>query len=204
MGTKNRSMRRFIFALASLGVVRQSLAQPAVTEENLWSYRGTGELVVDGGLVVGHPAALPTGLSTGLGAGVTRGRSLVYGARASWSTASESTMAWTVTHRDLRLRVTGGLQHTVGRGTFGLRLGVGGTLVHEARLRNQGERAGLTGDALSTSALALLPAADLEAAVSLHVVRAWLVSVSGGPSLALDDGRARAGWTAGLGVAWRP
>jgi len=132
-----------------------------------------------------------------------RHRTLVYGARASWSTATESTMAWTVTHRDLRMRVTGGLQHVAGRGTFGLRLGLGGTLVHEARLRNQGDRAGLTGDDLSTSALAMLPAADLEAAVSLHVWHEWLLSVSGGPSIALDGDRARAGWTAGLGVAWQ-
>jgi hypothetical protein len=197
-------MRCFIFALATLGVARQSSAEPNLAASGLWSYRSTGDLVIDGGLVVGHPAALPTGLSTGFGAGLTRGRTLVYGARASWSTATESTMAWTVTHRDLRLRVAGGLQHTAGRGTLGLRLGLGGTLVHEGRLRNQGERAGLTGDDLSTSALALLPAADLEAAISLHVWREWLVSVSGGPSVALDGGNALTGWTATLGVAWRP
>ncbi len=197
-------MRCLIFALASLGLARQSLAEPSLAASGLWSYRSTGDLVIHGGLVVGPPTALPTGLSTGFGTGFTRGRTLVYGARASWSTATESTMAWTVTHRDLRLRLTGGLQHVAGRGTFGLRLGLGGTLVHEARLRSQGERAGLTGDDLSTSALALLPAADLEAAVSLHVWREWLVSVSGGPSLALDGGRALAGWTATLGVAWRP
>jgi hypothetical protein len=197
-------MRCLIFALASLGFARQSSAEPDLAAPGLWSYRSTGDLVIDGGLVVGHPTALPTGLASGFGAGITRGRTLVYGARASWSTATESTMAWTVTHRDLRMRVTGGLQHTAGRGTFGLRLGLGGTLVHEGRLRNQGERAGLTGDDLSTSALALLPAADLEATVSVHIWREWLVSVSGGPQLAAGGGRALAGWTAGLGVAWRP
>jgi len=196
-------MRAVIIAIATLGAARQSAAEPELAASSLWSYRSTGDLVLDGGLVVGHPTALPTGLSTGLGVGATRGRTLVYGARASWSTATESTMAWTVTHRDLRMRVTGGLQYVAGRGTFGLRLGLGGTLVHEARLRNQGDRAGLTGDDLSTSALAMLPAADLEAAVSLHVWHEWLLSVSGGPSIALDGDRARAGWTAGLGVAWQ-
>jgi hypothetical protein len=199
-------MRRLlIIALASTGFARQSAADPDLAASSLWSYRSTGDLVIDGGLVVGHPTALPTGLATGIGAGVTRGRSLVFGARASWSTATESTMAWTVTHRDLRMRVTGGLQHVAGRGTFGLRLGLGGTLVHEARLRNQGERAGLTGDDLKTSALSLLPAADVEAQVALHVWRAWMMTVSGGPTVALDRiaGRALAGWSAGLGVAWR-
>ena len=197
-------MRSLIIALASLGAARQTSADPDLAASGLWSYRSTGDLVLDGGLVVGHPAALPTGLSTGIGAGIARGGTLAYGARASWSTATESTMAWTVTHQDLRLRLTGALQHAAGRGTFGLRLGLGGTLVHEARLRNQGERAGLSGDQLSTSALALLPAADLEAAVSIQIWRAWIATVSGGPSVALDGGHALAGWTASLGVAWRP
>jgi hypothetical protein len=84
-----------------------------------------------------------------------------------------------------------------------VRLGAGGTLVHESRIRNQGERAGLMGDALETSAFAFVPAADLEAVVGLHVIGSWLVVVSGGPSLALVEGEPRWSWTAELGVAWR-
>jgi hypothetical protein len=109
-----------------------------------------------------------------------------------------------VTHSDLRLRVTGGVQRAAGRGTIGLRLGVGGTLVHETRNRNQGMRAGLTGSDLHNSAFRMLPAADLDAIIALHVAGPWLLVTSGGPSIDLLDGKAHAGWTAQLGVAWQP
>jgi hypothetical protein len=172
--------------------------------DDTWSYRSSGRVAVDGGLVVGFPAALPTGLSTGAGAGVTVGQTLAWGARASWVTATESSLPWTVTHSDLRLRVTGGVQAAPGRGTIGLRLGLGGTLVHETRVRNQGMRAGLTGNELETSAFALLPAADLDAVVALHIAGPWLVMTSGGPSLDLHDGKLHTGWSAELGIAWQP
>ncbi|HEX3482023.1 MAG TPA: hypothetical protein VHT91_43715 [Kofleriaceae bacterium] len=169
-----------------------------------WNYHSSGRVAVDGGLVVGFPAALPTGLSTGAGAGVTVGDTVTWGARAAWATATESSLPWTVTQSDLRLRVTGGVQAAPGRGTIGLRLGLGGTLVHETRLRNQGMRAGLTGSELETSALALLPAADLDAVLALHIAGPWLLLTSGGPSLDIHDGKLHAGWSAELGVAWQP
>ncbi|MBA3503818.1 MAG: hypothetical protein H0T65_25880, partial [Deltaproteobacteria bacterium] len=127
-----------------------------------------------------------------------------WGARVGWVTATESTMAWRVTHSDLRLRASGALQHALGRGTVGARLAVGGTLVHESRTRNQGERAGLEGDELATSAYAFLPAADLDAVVQLAVAGPWRIVLSGGPSVALVAGSALASWTAQLGVAWQP
>ena len=129
---------------------------------------------------------------------------LAWGARVSWVTATESSLPWTVTHSDLRLRVTGGVQTAPGRGTIGLRLGLGGTMVHETRVRNQGMRAGLTGSELQTSAFAMLPAADLDAVVALHIFGPWLLMTSGGPSLDLRDGKLHAGWSAELGVAWQP
>ena len=104
----------------------------------------------------------------------------------------------------VRVQVTGGVQTSPGRGTLGLRLGLGGTLVHETRDRNQGMRAGLTGSELETSAFALLPAADLDAVVALHIAGPWLLMTSGGPSLDVHDGKLHAGWSAELGVAWQP
>jgi hypothetical protein len=172
--------------------------------DDTWRYRSTGDLVVDGGLALGFPAALPTGLSKGVGAGVTTGRQLAWGARASWVTATESSVPWTVTHSDLRLRLTGALQKAAGRGTLGLRLGLGGTLVHESRVRNQGMRAGLSGSDLETSAFAMLPAADLDAVIALHVAGPWLLVTSGGPSVDVLDGKLHGGWSAQLGVAWQP
>jgi hypothetical protein len=109
-----------------------------------------------------------------------------------------------VTHSDLRLRVTGALQKAAGRGTLGLRLGLGGTLVHESRVRNPGMRAGLSGSELESSAFAMLPAADLDAVVALHVVGPWLLVTSGGPSIDILDRKLHAGWSAQLGVAWQP
>jgi hypothetical protein len=172
--------------------------------DDTWNYRSSGHVAVDGGLVVGFPAALPTGLSTGAGAGVTVGDTVTWGARASWVTATESSLPWTVTQSELRLRVTGGVQAAPGRGTIGLRFGLGGTLVHETRLRNQGMRAGLTGSELETSGFALLPAADLDAVLALHIAGPWLLMTSGGPSLDIHDGKLHAGWSAELGVAWQP
>jgi hypothetical protein len=182
-----RTLVLFIGSVASAAVAR------ADSEERL---------VVDGGLVVGMPAALPTGLSVGAGAGFTSGGALAWGARASWSAASADTISWNVRHDDLRLRLTGAIQHDAGRGTLALRLGVGGNWVHETRTREQGDRAGLTGDELQTTAWAFLPAADLEVAVVLRVVGDFSVMVSGGPSIDLLDGSPHAGWIGSLGVAW--
>jgi hypothetical protein len=176
----------------------------ALLTDDTWRYRSAGELAVDGGLVLGFPAALPTGLAKGVGVGVTTGRQLAWGARASWITATESSLPWTVTHSDLRLRITGALQKAAGRGTIGLRLGLGGTLVHESRVRNQGMRAGLTGSDLLTSAFSMLPAADLDAVIGIHVAGPWLLMMSGGPSVDVFESKLHAGWSAQLGVAWQP
>jgi hypothetical protein len=176
----------------------------ALLTDDTWRYRSGGDLAVDGGFALGFPAALPTGLSMGAGAGVTMGHTLAWGARASWVTATESSLPWTVTHSDLRLRITGALQKAAGRGTLGLRLGLGGTLVHESRVRNQGMRAGLSGSDLETSAFAMLPAADLDAVVALHVAGPWLLMMSGGPSVDVLDRKLHGGWSAQLGVAWQP
>jgi hypothetical protein len=163
-----------------------------------------GPLVVDGGLVLAMPTALGTGLSSGFGAGVTRGHTFAWEARASWSTATESSIPWTVTQSDLRLRVGGALQHIVGRGRIGLRLGLGPTFVHESRLRNQGMSAALTGSALETSAWATLAAGDLEAVVALHLIGPWMITLSGGPSVAVGGGGWHGGWISLIGVGWQP
>jgi hypothetical protein len=178
----------------------------ALLTDDTWRYQSTGNLAVDAGLVVGFPAALPTGLSEGVGAGVSMTSMpwFAWGARASWVTATEASLPWTVTHSDLRLRVTGAVQKAAGRGTFGLRLGVGGTLVHESRVRNQGMRAGLSGSDLETSSFAMLPAADLDAVIALHIAGPWLLVTSAGPSLDRFESKLHAGWSAQLGVAWQP
>lgn len=195
---------RLLLGLASVVLVREAGAQPQVASDSFPVADG-GPLLVDGGLVLGFPTALPTGLSRGIGGGVTFGECpLRWGARAAWVTATEYGPAWQVTHSDLRLRVIGSAQHDAGRGALALRAGLGGTLVHESRLRNQGMRAGLTGEELETSTFVLLPAADLEAVVVVKVVGAWALTMSGGPSVALLDGSLRASWTAELGVAWQP
>jgi len=196
-------VRRACLVWIAVAIPTVSRADSSLFSDETWRYSSTGAIAIDGGLDVGFPAALPTGLARGVGAGVTWGRRLAVGARVSYATASESSSAWLVTHRDLGLRITGSLQHVAGRGLVGLRLGVGGTLVHESRLRHQGMRAGLEGDALQTSAYAMLPAANLDAVIGVHVRGPWRLQLSGGPSIVLNDG-AHAGWSAGVGVAWQP
>jgi hypothetical protein len=163
---------------------------------------------VDGGLVLALPAALQTGMSAGVGLGFSRAATangwLAWGARASWSTATEYTLIDTVRNDDIRLRLCLGIQRIMGRGSFGLRLGLGATAVYENIMTSQGSRAGLTGSALETSKWYLLPAADLEGVVFLRVWHAWGMSLTGGPTLHLLDGSPRYGWTSQLGVLWQP
>lgn len=195
-----------VLALVACAIPRVARADGRLRDRDTFAVHSTGDVAVDGGLVVGFPAALPTGLSKGAGVGVTQGRGgvLAWGARASWSTATESSISWTVTQWDLRLRAIAELRHRAGRGTIALRGGIGATVVHEHRVRNQGSRAGLTGSDLETSAVAALPAADLEAVVAVHVAGPWVLVMSGGPSVDLRSGALHGGWIAGLGVAWQP
>jgi hypothetical protein len=193
-----------VFALLTVVLAASAVRAEVPPADATWRVRSDGPLAVDGGLLLASPAALSTGLSQGVSAGAAYGRRLALGARASWSSTTESSIAWQVTHGELRLRATVALQHAAGRGRFGLRLGLGPTVVHEGRLRNQGMRAGLTGDALATSAFALLPAAELEAVVAVHIAGPWLLTTSGGPSLAIVDGDLHAGWVGLLGVGWQP
>ena len=196
-------LHRGVLALLVLSAAPAAAEGPPIPSDS-FDWRAGESPAIDGGLVVGFPTALPTGLSKGVGGGITFGDCpLRWGARAAWVTATESTEFWKVTHSDLRLRLSGSAQHDLGRGSLGLRLAAGGTLVHESRVRNQGARADLMGDALETSAFAFVPAADLEAVVGLHVIRSWMVVISGGPSLAIVDGDPHWSWTAELGVAWR-
>ena len=166
--------------------------------------QSTGPLAVDAGLVLALPATWQTGLSSGIGAGVTRGRRFAWGVRGSWSTATESSLVWTVSHDDFRLRAVAALQQPAGRGVFALRLALGPTFVYEHRTRNQGARAGLTGSDLETSALAVFPGADLEGVVTLHIVGRWFLTISGGPTAIIADGALHGGWTALLGAGWQP
>jgi hypothetical protein len=164
--------------------------------------------ITEGGLVLALPAALQTGTSVGVGAGylraVTAGGRLAFGARASWSTATEYTLTDTVRNDDLRLRVCALVQQVIGRGAFGLRLGLGATAVYEGLTASQGGRAGLSGTALATTQWYLLPAGEVEGVVYLRVWHGWGMSLAGGPTLHLLDGSARWGWTSSLGVLWEP
>lgn len=161
-------------------------------------------LSIDADLLLAMPTALGPGLSTGFATGITRGRTLAWEARASWSTATESSISWTVTQSDLRLRVGGALQSTLGRARAGLRVGIGPTIILETRTRNQGMAANLTGDALGSSSFATLPAGELEAFLALHVFGPWLFTVSGGPGASIESGNLRGGWISMMGVGWQP
>jgi hypothetical protein len=194
------------FALVSIVtaiIAGPARAVPMPADDDLFRARAGGPVTVDAGLVLALPVALGTGLSTGAGAGVTVGRGhFVWGARAAWSTASESSVDWIVTNAELKLRLAGAVQQRAGRGRFALRLGLGPTIVHETRLRQQAMRVSLAGSQTSTYDAA--PAADLEVVVAVHVAGPWLLTMAAGPSLTIIDGGAHWGWTALLGAGWQP
>jgi hypothetical protein len=190
-----------------LGIIALA-ATPAVADDGrllddeTFAYKPHWCTTIDGGLVMAKPTALPTGMAMGAGAGITVGRTLAWGVRAQYTSASEDGEAWAVTHREVRAIATGTVQHALGRAMLGLRLGAGATLVHEHRLRHQGGRAGLEGDELEAKNLALVPTATLDAALGLHVRGPWMLQLAVGPSVSVIDGEAQAAWTVQLGVAW--
>jgi hypothetical protein len=160
--------------------------------------------LVEGRLMLAVPAALQTGLTTGVGAAYTRGSGwLAWGAKASWSTATEYTLTESVRNDDIRFMLFGAARCSVGRGTMGLRLGAGGVLVYEDRTRSQGARAGLKGSALNNTSWAALPGADLEFMVKLRILDVWSMTLGGGPTCYLLKRHLHPGWLAGLGVAWQ-
>jgi hypothetical protein len=185
-----------------------ALATSPVCAQTLAAENTIPKSTLDTQLVLALPAALQTGMSAGVGASFSRRATadglLSWGARASWSTATEYTLIDTVRNDDIRLRLCGLIQHNAGRGSFGLRLGVGATAVYEARTRAQGSRAGLTGSELESTDWSLFPAADVEAVVVLRVWNSWGLSLNGGPTMHLIAGSVRAGWSSGLGVSWQP
>jgi hypothetical protein len=192
-----RVIRRLAIAVLLVGLIpAESRGEGSLVAGDVLRVQSSGPLTVDGGLVLALPTALGPGLSTGFGIGVTRGHLLAWEARASWSTATESSIPWTVSQSDLRLRIGGVIQHTLGRARVGLRAGVGPTIVHETRLRN--------GGTLETSAFSTLPAGDLEAFVAVHIFGPWLFNIAGGPSAAADSGNLRGGWVSLIGAGWQP
>ena len=202
-------MRRIVVGLLMLAVAHAFNSTSARAEgptvlEDRWPVRAGGRLTLDGGVLLALPAALGTGMSTGVGLGAMYGHRLRVGLRVSGSTASESSIDWAVTHTELRLRAAADFRHQAGRGAVGLRLGVGPTIVHETRLRNQGPRAGLTGSDLETTALATLPSVDLDAVVGVHIAGPWLLMLSGGPTATWVSGDLKMGWSALIGTGWQP
>lgn len=196
-------MGRIVLALALACVPNLAAADGRLLDDNTFAVTPGGRFVLDTGLFVGMPAALPTGMSTGVALGLTRncGCHFAYGLRASWSTVTEASMAWSVSQSDYRVRAVGDVHHDAGRGRLALRLGVGTTVVHEIRTEPQSAR---TPNPIETHAVEALPAADLEAVVALHVTGTWLAVVSAGPSVDYYSGALRGGWTAELGVGWQP
>jgi hypothetical protein len=196
-------MRGTLVTCALLAASTARADEGRLLGEDTFAVSSHGSLLVDGGLFVGMPSALPAGITTGVGAGITRecGCTFSYGARASWSQLTDENLAWTVTHQEYRLRVDGAIRRAFGRGTLALRLDLGTTVVHEDRVRNQSSR--LMGTGFENKAVAALPAGELEAVVGLHITGPWLLVASGGPALDYYQ-HLRGGWIAQLGVAWQP
>lgn len=190
---------------SGVGIAHADDPPGTLMSDDTWQFQAGGPLVVDGGLAIARPAALPTGVALGLGAGVAQRNGLFqWGARVDGLTTTESSATWIVTQRELRVRATAAIAADAGRATIALRLGLGGDLVHELREREQGVRAGLTGAMLEQRALAILPAGELALALDLHIAGRWMLAIAGGPTLALVNGsELRGGFTSMLGVGWR-
>jgi hypothetical protein len=201
---------RAVGAICLIGVTAllptHARADGRLLDDDSFVVHSSGPLLLDGGLVIAMPAALPAGMSTGIGFGAAHDCTcwFSYGVRTSWTAVTESSEAWTVDDWDFRLRATAGVRHRFGRGAIGVRLGLGTTIVREDRTRNEGMRAGLTGSELESVAVQALPAGEVEGVIELHVFGPWLLIASGGPSADAFDGALHGGWVAQLGVGWKP
>jgi hypothetical protein len=203
---KSRQLGKRMLAAAVFSVV--GFALPADAQELTATQHLQPANTVDAELILALPASLGTGLSSGVGAGYLRrigdsGR-FALGARASWSTATEYSLTESVRDDEIRMRLCALAQHVAGRGSFGLRLGVGATAMYEGRTRAQGSRLGLSGSDLETTNWYLFPGADLDVVVFLRIWNAWGMTLSGGSTLHLVDGSARVGWSSAVGIAWQP
>lgn len=176
-------------------------ASAQVVHDDDWRY-ARGQLAIDTAILAGSPVALPTGLARGLGGGVQWGRCVAWGVRASWASASESSAVWQVRHDEVRLRAAAALQYDVGRTTLAMRLTAGATMVGESRRRQQGMRAGLSGDALETFEAALFPTASVEAVITLRIRGTWALQLAAGPGIVALDQTAAATWTVEIGASW--
>jgi len=183
-------------------MVPRAVRADGLADDDLWRYRSS-RVALDAGFVAAHPVALEAGLATGVAAGITFGHGWTWGARASWARATETAIGWTVTHDDLRAGVVGGGQVSAGRGDLGVRLGLGAAGVHEVRGRVHGDVAGSQGSARTDRRTAWGPTVELDAVVGLHISGAWMMILSGGPSLAYIDGALHTGWMSQLGAAWQ-
>lgn len=155
-------------------------------------------------LTNGLPAVLGTGMSTGVALRWLQPGRWTWGGELSGASATEYGASWQVAHLDIRARGLVGVQAALGRARVAALLGLGVTAVQENRLRQQGERLGLTGDALEQTTWGALASADLLAVVAVPVTGAWAAIVAGGPALHVGQDGPRAGWTAQLGVGWLP
>ena len=143
-------------------------------------------------------------MTAGVSAGILHAGTVTWGARASYSQATEYTTTWAVTHTEVRLRAVGAVQGTLGRGTVGLRLGAGVTTLYETRVRAQAARLGDAAGSLDTSAWSALPGGELEGFITLPIVGPFGLGFSAGPSLHVFQGAVVPGWLAQLTAVWWP
>lgn len=210
--TKISAIRRLVAAgIAAIGVIFALPISALAAPENTVSAEIADDPTpaalpwrVDAALAFGTPSALPVGQNFGFAVGGERRLGAVsLGVRGGWSQATEYTTTFAVTHGDWKLRAVAAAEKALGRGSFGLRAGVGGTLVHEVRVRDQASRIA-DGAALGSSIWRLAPAADLEITSHLRLFDAWGVVLSAGPTVTLLSSGSHFGWTSTLGLAWLP
>lgn len=195
-------------AVAQAWLLAALYTLPALAEEPEPAHPWSGTQL-HAAMVNGLPAVLGTGMSTGaslrwlqpLGSGQSR---WVWGGEVSVSSSTEYGASWQVSQTDMRVRALVGAQAALGRGRMALLLGAGPTAVLENRLRNQGERLGLSGDALEQNRWGALASLDLNWSVAAPVAGQWAAVVSAGPALHLGSSGAALGWTTLLGVGWMP
>ncbi len=162
------------------------------------------ELMLEGGVFSGMPAALEVGHSLGGMLALSNGVGpFLYGGGVSVSESSEYSPSWRLSHVDTRVRGFVGVRAAAGRGTWIARLGGGITIVHEERVRHDSVAIGHTNVGANESNWAVLPALDLQGGLALNIYGAWGIALFVGPTVHFGDEVAW-GFAGSAAIVWTP
>lgn len=198
-------MRRYLLAAAFLlllPITARAQVDGPVVLPGVEGWEGPGSWRVSGGVLWGSAVALDEGMPFGFGVeGLRRvGTSpFLFGARLSFTRATEASTAWVVRHDHPAASLLARVEGSRGPGLVYAQLGAGAMAVIERAQRHQFERLkGLGLDNLEEHAWSMGPWTSLEVGVAVRVRGGLSATIGGGPTLAAQQVTGQWRWRVGF------